>query len=218
MAAGAYKGLTISIGADTTKLSTALRGANSAIFKTQSELNKLNKALKLDPGNQNISQMQFGALSNQAMNLARQINVLKQGMQEMGNVASKANKDATIGDLASETANSTLALEDAKRVYNDINAELEKLYTSASNLSEAYGDGIKFGNADDEVNSLKIISDELQAVQGAAGLTDEEIDEMVSRIGELQEAWGPARDALDDYTNVAKLDEMNVSSPRPRRR
>ena len=44
-------GITVEIGGDTTKLSTALKSVNSEIKSTQSELRDVNKLLKLDPGN-----------------------------------------------------------------------------------------------------------------------------------------------------------------------
>lgn len=49
--ANVFKGLTIKIGADTTKLSTALRKAKDSARGVSSELKAVGKALKVDPGN-----------------------------------------------------------------------------------------------------------------------------------------------------------------------
>ncbi|MDY2594613.1 MAG: phage tail tape measure protein, partial [Oliverpabstia sp.] len=51
MAANRIKGITIEIGGDTTKLQTALKGVNTEIRNTQSQLKDVEKLLKLDPGN-----------------------------------------------------------------------------------------------------------------------------------------------------------------------
>ena len=51
MATSEYKGLTIKFGADTKALNSALREARSVARGTQTELNLLNKGLKLDPSN-----------------------------------------------------------------------------------------------------------------------------------------------------------------------
>ena len=51
MAGGRIKGITVEIGGDTTKLQTALKGVNSEIKNTQSQLKDVEKLLKLDPGN-----------------------------------------------------------------------------------------------------------------------------------------------------------------------
>lgn len=51
MAGSRIKGITVEIGSDTTKLQTALKGVNSEIKNTQSQLKDVEKLLKLDPGN-----------------------------------------------------------------------------------------------------------------------------------------------------------------------
>ena len=49
--AGRNQGITVEIGGDTTKLQTALKGVNTEINNTQSQLRDVNKLLKLNPGN-----------------------------------------------------------------------------------------------------------------------------------------------------------------------
>jgi len=49
--AGRTQGITVEIGGDTTKLQTALKGVNTEIRNTQSQLRDVDKLLKLDPGN-----------------------------------------------------------------------------------------------------------------------------------------------------------------------
>ena len=49
--ASRIQGITVEIGGDTTKLTTALKGVNSEIRNTQSQLRDVEKLLKLDPGN-----------------------------------------------------------------------------------------------------------------------------------------------------------------------
>jgi phage-related minor tail protein len=51
MAASRIKGITIEIGGDTTKLQTALKGVNTEIKSTQSQLKDVEKLLKLDSEN-----------------------------------------------------------------------------------------------------------------------------------------------------------------------
>ena len=51
MAGSRIKGITVEIGGDTTKLQSALKGVNSEINNTQSQLKDVEKLLKLDPGN-----------------------------------------------------------------------------------------------------------------------------------------------------------------------
>ena len=51
MVGSRIKGITVEIGGDTTKLQAALKGVNSEIKTTQSQLKDVEKLLKLDPGN-----------------------------------------------------------------------------------------------------------------------------------------------------------------------
>ncbi len=51
--AGRIQGITAPIG-DTTKLQTALKGVNTEIRNTQSQLRDVDKLLKLDPGNMEL--------------------------------------------------------------------------------------------------------------------------------------------------------------------
>ena len=54
MATNRIKGITVEIGGDTTKLQDALKGVNTEIRSTQSQLKDVEKLLKLDPGNTDL--------------------------------------------------------------------------------------------------------------------------------------------------------------------
>lgn len=49
--AGRIQGITVEIGGDTTRLTSALQGVNKEIKSTQSQLKDVEKLLKLDPSN-----------------------------------------------------------------------------------------------------------------------------------------------------------------------
>ena len=51
MAGNRIRGITVEIDGDTTKLQTALKGVNTEIRNTQSQLKDVEMLLKLDPGN-----------------------------------------------------------------------------------------------------------------------------------------------------------------------
>lgn len=50
MGARRIAGITVEIGGDTTKLTTALKDVDKSLSTTQSSLRDVNKLLKLDPG------------------------------------------------------------------------------------------------------------------------------------------------------------------------
>lgn len=92
--AGSIKGITIRIGADTTKLSSALNSANRAIKNTQSQLNSVNKALKLDPANVNLLRDKQQLLNDKIADTKTKLDVLKQAQAQLdGSEVDKNSKE-----------------------------------------------------------------------------------------------------------------------------
>lgn len=63
--ASRIQGITVEIGGDTTKLSSALSGVNKEIKNTQSQLKDVEKLLKLDPTNTGSSHRSSASLGMQ---------------------------------------------------------------------------------------------------------------------------------------------------------
>lgn len=83
MAGGSIKGITIQIGADTTKLSSALNAANRSIKETQSQLTQVNKALKLDPTNINLLKDKQELLKNKISETKDKLEALQQAQKQL---------------------------------------------------------------------------------------------------------------------------------------
>lgn len=90
--AGTIKGITIQIGADTTKLSTALNTANKSIRQTQTELRAVEKGLKLNPTNINLWRDKQQLLTNKIADTKTKLDALKQAQAKMD--ASGVNKNS----------------------------------------------------------------------------------------------------------------------------
>ena len=84
MAANRIKGITIEIGGDTTKLQTALKGVNTEIRNTQSQLKDVEKLLKLDPGNTEL-------LSQKQKLLAQAVSETKEKLETLKTAVEQAN-------------------------------------------------------------------------------------------------------------------------------
>ena len=123
MAGNRIKGITVEIGGDTTKLQTALKGVNTEIRNTQSQLKDVEKLLKLDPGNTEliaqqqadealrngtISQDQYDALQREIVeteqrlrSLEEQANQSATALQKIGATGEKlqtvGNKISSVG-------------------------------------------------------------------------------------------------------------------------
>lgn len=90
--AGRIQGITVEIGGDTTKLQTALKGVNTEIRNTQSQLRDVDKLLKLDPGNTELIAQKHRLLGDAVKETKEKLETLKTAAEQ----AEQALKDGTI--------------------------------------------------------------------------------------------------------------------------
>ena len=203
MAAGAYKGLTIRIAADTSKFSSALRGMNSVVFKTQAELNKLSQAARLDPRNQNLAQMQVGKLAEQATNAAHQMELLKSRIGELAttqlkNSDGKLVDDTSIAELAEGTKSVTLEAQRWSAAYNDVNGRLNTIYGQVRAIT------------DDEVDLREITNDGEwnQGLIDSLRAAHPELSSILDEVESMKEEWGEARYNMENFKKAAEMSRL----------
>ena len=80
--ASRIQGITVEIGGDTTKLSTALSKVNKEIRDTQSQLKDVNKLLKLDPGNTDLMAQKQKLLTQAISETKEKLDALEAGSQQ----------------------------------------------------------------------------------------------------------------------------------------
>lgn len=78
----AYRGLTIRIGADAQPLNRALSSIKSAARSTSTEVSKISRALKQDPGNTNLLGLKIRALGDQMKATATQAVRMKESLDQ----------------------------------------------------------------------------------------------------------------------------------------
>lgn len=111
MASQRVKGITIQIGGDTSNLVSALSKVDSAIKTTKTNLNDINKALKLDPTNTNLLAAKQKELGNAVIEAKEKVDKEKQAYEELQN---KINNTPLDLDHAAEIQKDTEALEKLK--------------------------------------------------------------------------------------------------------
>ena len=143
--ANRIKGITVEIGGDTTKLQTALKGVNSSIRDTQSQLRDVEKLLKLDPGNTELLAQKHRLLSEAVAGTKEKLETLKTAAEQANTAL--ANGEITqdqydalqreiietennLRDLERQAGQSAVALQ-------KIAATGEKLKTVGDNISSA---------------------------------------------------------------------------------
>ena len=191
MAGGRIKGITVEIGGDTTKLQTALKGVNSEIKNTQSQLKDVEKLLKLDPGNTEL-------LSQKQKLLSQSIQETKDKLATLKTAAEQANEALANGEISQEqydalqreiieTENELKRLEEEAReagvALQEIAAKGKKLQSIGDNIS---GVGEKFLPATAAVLGLGT----------AAVKTAADFDAEMSKVAAISGATGDDFDAL----------------------
>ena len=147
MAASRIKGITVEIGGDTTKLRTALKGVNTEIKNTQSQLKDVEKLLKLDPGNTEL-------LSRKQKLLADAVSETKEKLETLKTAAEQANQALAIGDISQEQYDAL------QREIIETEEELKRLEEqadqSAAALQKIAADGEKLKTIADAMNYMAI--------------------------------------------------------------
>lgn len=137
--ADAYRGLTIRIGGDTTKLTAALRAAQRASQQTQAELRKVDKAARFDPDSISAGTLKMRLMEERAEDLAGQLKVTNAAYEQLGNTVPEG-ADKTVRRLSEETDNAALAAQRALDRYNKVDGELENMYAAINKAAQASGE------------------------------------------------------------------------------
>lgn len=133
--ASRIQGITVEIGGDTTKLSTALSKVNKEIRDTQSQLKDVNKLLKLDPGNADLM-AQKQRLLNQAISETKEkLDSLKLASQQANDALARGEISQSQYDaLQREIVETENALADLERQADQSAVALQKIGATGEKL------------------------------------------------------------------------------------
>ena len=189
--AGRIQGITVEIGGDTTKLQSALKGVNTEIRNTQSQLKDVDKLLKLDPGNTELLAQKHRLLADAVKETKDKLETLKTAAEQ----AEQALKDGTITQEQYdglqreivETEQKLKALEEQAKqsgtALQEIAAKGEKLKTVGDNISNV---GTK----------LLPVTAGVTALGTAAVKTAADFDSAMSKVAAVSGATGEDLDKL----------------------
>lgn len=152
MAAGRIKGITIEIGANTTKLTSALAKVDSALSKTQTNLRDLNKALKLDPGNTNLLKDKQQELAKAIEETKSKLQTEKEAYEQLSRADKTPENVEKMRQLKTQIDLDTTALK-------ELEAEAKKSASVLGSQFQAAGEKIQ------EVGEkIKGVGDKLQSI------------------------------------------------------
>lgn len=196
--ADAYRGLTIQIGGDTTKLSAALRAAKKAASETQAQLRLVSKAARFDPENVTLAANKIKLMGNVAEDLGAKLRSSKEALRQLGNTTMDG-ASKSVKQLASETENASLAAQQALDRYNKVDAMLERLNATLNKQA-------KLAGADKDFDVRKMgLEDAIAALKQLNAVTADQEDE----LRYLTALWHEAFDDKAVKENVAAFKKLS---------
>ena len=197
--ASRIQGITVEIGGDTTKLTTALKSVNSEIRNTQSQLRDVEKLLKLDPGNTELLSQKQRILNEEVQATKEKLEALKRASEQ----ANAALEQGTITQsqydgLQREIIATEQALEDLEKKAEQSAVALQKISVTGTKLQDVGGKVESVGKSllplsaavtGIGVTGLKVATDfekamsGVQAITGATGAEFEKLRETAIDLG-----------------------------------
>ena len=193
MAGNRIKGITVEIGGDTTKLQTALKGVNTEIRNTQSQLKDVEKLLKLDPGNTELIAQKHRLLAQAVSETKEKLETLKNAQQQ----ADEALRNGTISPdqydaLQREIVETEQRLRSLEEQANQSATALQKIGATGEKLQTV-------GNKISSVGQkLLPVTGVVTGLGTAAVKTAADFDSAMSRVAAVSGATGSDFDKLRD--------------------
>ena len=193
MAGNRIKGITVEIGGDTTKLQTALKGVNTEIRNTQSQLKDVERLLKLDPGNTELIAQKHRLLAQAVSETREKLETLKTAQQQ----ADEALRNGTISQdqydaLQREIVETEQRLRSLEEQANQSATALQKIRATGEKLQTV-------GNKISSVGQkLLPVTGVVTGLGTAAVKTAADFDSAMSRVAAVSGATGSDFDSLRD--------------------
>ena len=193
MTGNRIKGITVEICGDTTKLQTALKGVNTEIRNTQSQLKDVEKLLKLDPGNMELIAQRHRLLAQAVSETREKLETLKTAQQQ----ADEALRNGTISQdqydaLQREIIETEQRLRSLEEQANQSATALQKIGATGEKLQTV-------GNKISSVGQkLLPVTGVVTGLGTAAVKTAADFDSAMSRVAAVSGATGSDFDKLRD--------------------
>lgn len=197
MANKRIQGITIEIGGDTTKLTSALSAVDKSLAETQRSLKDVNKLLKLDPGNVDLLKQKQGYLTQAISDTESKLKTEKEALKQLKESDTSGTVSEKQKALEREIAATEKSLEGLK-------AEYKEFGSVASQQLKVAGEKIKgMGDKVTEVGKglTKNVTAPIAAVGAGAVASWKEVDEALDIVTKKTGASGQA---LEDMQTTAK--------------
>ena len=191
--ASRIQGITVEIGGDTTKLSTALSKVNKEIRDTQAQLKDVNKLLKLDPGNAELMAQKQRLLAQAVGETREKLEALRLAGQQANEALAKGEISRSQYDaLQREIVETEQALRDLERQAERSSVALQKIGAAGEKLRDV-GPAIEGAG-----RKLMPVTAAVGGLSAAAVKVASDFDSAMSQVAAVSGAAGKELDALRD--------------------
>lgn len=217
--AEAYKGLTIRIGADAQPLTRVLKNVNSAARSTAREMRNITAALKKDPGNTSLLNMQLRAMADNSRAAANKVNILQREFKQLVSTGPGGMKNlaAAMQNIETETAI-------ARNNFNSLDQALEGVYDTVIK----YNTAVKGMSTDEAATALRTLRREAKNSADEVGMLEKElrkvwsekpnlipfntksVDEAIIKWKELRKEAVAAEKVLENCNRVSALKNLSL--------
>lgn len=214
MASNRIKGITIELNANTVKLTDALKDVDSNLKKTQTQLNDVNRLLKLDPKNTELLSQKQALLTSAIKDTKTRQEELNKALDQMkakGDTSAEAVRQQEA--LKREIEATNISLQKYQTQLNDMKPSLEGLAkvtgtlaektkglsaAAAAGLAGLAGMAVKAGQTADDLNTLSkqtgFATDELQKMQYAADRIDVSMETITGATAKMTKQLASSED------------------------
>ena len=188
------KGITVSIGGDTTKLQSALAGVNKEVKNTQAQLKDVEKLLKLDPSNTELVRQKQKLLADAIKETKEKLSTLK-------TAAEQANEQLQKGEITQEQYDALQReIEETEQALRQLESQASSTNATLAKIEEVGG---KFEQVGQSITSAgktltTHVTAPIVALGTAAVKTAADFDEGMSKVAAISGATGDDLQTLRD--------------------
>ena len=188
------KGITVSIGGDTTKLQSALAGVNKEVKNTQAQLKDVEKLLKLDPSNAEMVRQKQKLLADAIKETKEKLSTLK-------TAAEQANEQLQKGEITQEQYDALQReIQETEQALRQLESQASSTNATLAKIEEVGG---KFEQVGQSITSAgKTLTTHVTApivgLGTAAVKTAADFDEGMSKVAAISGATGDDLQGLRD--------------------
>lgn len=205
MATGNIKGITIEIGADVTKLTTALSSVNKESRAAQTALSQINKSLNFDTTSTDLLKSKQKLLTDQVSNTTEKLKTLKTALSQMD----ASGVDKTSDEYTALTREIALAETEVKKAKQ----ELKDFGSVGTQQVEAVGTKVKSaGSAMQSVGNTMTTAVTVPIVAGLGAAVSSAIDFESSWTGVTKTVDGSEEQMASIKQGLIDLSERTASS------